>query len=588
MASSTQTLLSPAAAQPSSDEQSTSLGKASPKQRIDKKDIFALLGSLACLILAIFTILPYSSFPWHLGLKNQIIIIGVVLNIQNLCLQRVMQSSFILLEARLGKSVLQNYDAILRKTFISSHVHWAWRVGLCILTLLPTVLSVAYKQYLGGTSTASITNNAFPKALYGLAYPDLGSYASLSNSIYLSMNANSGFLNASRNDQEYSSGANFPLAYGYNTLVLSEDSAALLDLPLPTYITDIRRRLALNETWQVSADVDAIVATRNKSITNLRQDQIFLNQTMQYAYNQLASESLFQETMPGLGFGWMSVDTPELGDAHCLMGSFGNDSVAAPSPIALTEDASNKIYLSFMESAQMFSIRRQGCHGKWEITQSEVKLLKGHCFNQSAANSSVLHDWQTNPFAFDVLPVLVNTIGTFSTIRPTSPWKQISYVVAAANTWWARSAFLNYGTPDTRYIFRTYPETQYAPRSQSITSTKPTLDANWGLYLVLVIFPFITLMLFIPLSVFYSLPIGTGFGLISILAGIDRDTLALVRGAGLSGELDREINLEISSEAVPNSKPEVIDEASYRIRYALSEGLRKPIEAGIERGRTYE
>ncbi|KAL9608324.1 MAG: hypothetical protein Q9167_006845 [Letrouitia subvulpina] len=588
MEASTQGLLSPAAAQPSSDEDSTSFGKASLKPLVDKKDIFALLGSLACLILSIFTILPRFSIPWHLGLKNQIIIIGVVLSIQKFCLQRVMQSSFILLEARLGKSVLQNYDAILRNQFIGTHVHLAWRVGLCTLTLLPTVLSVAYKQYLGGTSTATIMNNAFPRPLYGLSYPDLGPYASLSNPIYISMNANSGFLNASRDDREYFSGINFPLAYGYNTLILSEDSAALLDLPLPTYITEIQKRLVLNETWRVSADVDAIVATRNKSITSLRQDQIFLNQTMQHAYNSFASGSLFQEKNKGLGFGWMSVDTPELGDAYCLMGSFGNDSVAAPSPIGLIYDASDNVYLSFMESAQMFSIRRQGCHGKWEITQFTIKLLEARCDNQSAVNSSVLHDWQANPFAFDALPVLVTTVGSFSTIRPNSPWKQISYVVAAANTWWARSAWLNYGNPDREYVFRTYPETRYAPRNQSITSTRPTLDARWGLYLVLVIFPFIISILFIPLPVLYSLPIGTGFGLISILAGINRDTLDLIKGAGLSGELNREINLEISSEAVPNNKPEIIDKASYRIRYALSKVLRRPIEAGIERGRKYE
>ncbi|KAI4212403.1 MAG: hypothetical protein LQ351_004835 [Letrouitia transgressa] len=591
MESSTQTLLSPAAApaaQPPSDEHSISLGKPSSKPRIDKKDISALLGSLACLILSMLTVLPYTSFPWHLGSKNQIVIVGVVLSIQNFCLQRVMQSSFILLEARLGKSVLQNYDAILRNQFIGSHVHPAWRVGLCTLTFLPTVLSVVYKQYLGGTSTAMITNDEFPRALYGLAYPDLGPYASLSNPIYLSINANAGFLNASRDDQEYPSGINFPVAYGYNTLVLSEDSAALLDLPLPTYITEIQERLVLNETWQVSADVDAIVATRNKSIISLRQDQIFLNQTMQHAYNAFASGSLFQgEKAPGLSFGWISTDTLELGDAYCLMGSFGNKSVAAPSPMGLIYDASDHIYRSFMESAQMFSIRRQGCHGKWEITQSAIKLLKAHCVNQSAVNSSILHDWQANPFAFDALPVLVNTISSFSTVRPNSPWKQISYVVAAANTWWARSAFLKYGTPDTEYILK-YPETQYAPRNQSITSTRPTLDAKWGLYLVLVIFPFITLILFIPLPVLYSLPIGTGFGLVSILAGINRDTLDLVQGAGLSGKLDREVNLEISSEAVPNNKPEMINKASYRIRYALSDVLRHPIEAGIERGQEYE
>jgi hypothetical protein len=208
MASSTPPLLSTAAAQPSSDELSTWLGKASPKRLIDIKDMFTLLCSLTRLIFAIFMILPYSSIPWRLGVTNQIVIIGVVLSIQNFCLQRVMQSSFILLEARLGRSVLQNYDATLRKQFIGSHVHWAWRVGLCLLTFLPTGLGVAYKQYLGGMSTVSIPNNAFPNDLYGLAYPDLGPYASLSNSIYLSMNANSGFLNASRNDQAYPSETN--------------------------------------------------------------------------------------------------------------------------------------------------------------------------------------------------------------------------------------------------------------------------------------------------------------------------------------------------------------------------------------------
>ena len=567
------------------------LGKASPKPRADNIDLFALLVSLVCFVLAILTVVPSLTFSWRLGFKKQIVVIGVILGIQNLCLQRVMPSSFVLLEARLGKSVIQNYDAILRNQYIGRHIHPAWRAGLFVLSILPIALSIAYKQYLGGTGSGPITDNEIRNAFYGLAYPDLGQYTSMSNSIYLSMNANSGFLNASRFDQEYPLHTEFPLVYGYNTLVLSEDSAALLDVPLATYISEIQGRLIQNETWQVSALVDAIVATRSKSIAGPRQDRDFLNQTMRYAYNGFASESLFQNET-GLGFGWISVGVPEVGDAYCMMGSFGNDSAPAPSPIGITRNISDEGFLSFMESAPMFTIKRQGCQAKWAISQSDVKLLEGHCLNESTTgqtpSSRVLHDGQTSPFAFDVLPVLVNSIGVYSTTRPTSKWKQVSYVVAAANTWWARSVYLNYGTLDKEYIFRTYPETRYSPRNQSILSTRPTLDATWGLYVVLAVFPFITLLLFIPSLLFYSLPIGTGFGLISILAGIDRRSLELIRGAGLSGKLERPINLDISGEALSINKRRANTEADYRISYILSDGLRHPIEKVIKPDRVYE
>lgn len=603
MASSTTAPLSPdsniepesispsVASQGSSDVRPTTLGKASSKSWVDYKDVFALLVSLICFVIAVLAVVPSLPLSWHLGFKNQIVLIGALFGVQNLCLQRVMPNSFVLLEAQLGKSVLQNYNAILRYQILGSHIHPAWRAGLSTLSILPVVLGIAYKQFLGGTSSAPITDNAYQNASYGLAYPDLGQYASLSDSIYLSMNANSGFLNASRYDQEYPFGTEYPLVYGYNTLVLSEDSAALLDMPLAAYIDEIRRRLTKNETWNVSASVDAIVATQNKSIASLRQDEDFLNQTMQYAYNGFASESLFQNET-GLGFGWVSVGVPEVGDAYCLMGSFGNQSVAAPSPIGLTRNISDEGFLSFMESAQMFSIRRQGCQGKWAITQSDVKLLEGYCLNGSAAgqtpSSRVLHDRQTSPFAFDVLPVLVNSIGVYSTTRPSSPWKQVSYVVAAANTWWARSVFLNYGTSDEESIFRKYPETAYPPRNQGIMSTRSTLDADRGLYVVLAIFPFFTLLLFLPLLWPYSLPIGTGFGLVSILAGIDRDSLDLIRGAGLSGELERPIRLDISSEEGPNDQRKADAEPNYRIRYFLSGELRRQTQRGIQRSRKYE
>jgi hypothetical protein len=582
---------SPVASQGSPDEQSTTLEEASSKPIVAFKAVLALLVSLVCFAVAVLVIVPSFGFSWHLGFQFQLVVIGALIGVQNLCLQTVLPNSLVLLEARLGKSAIQNYDAILRNQVLGSHTDWAWRAGLFAFSILPIAMGIAYKQFLGGTSSAAISNNAFPDALYGLAYPDLGQYASLSNSIFLSMNANSAFLNASRYDQEYPGDMEFPWVYGYNTLVLGQDSAALLDLPEAAYIGEIQGKLTKNETWQVSASVDAIVAIRNESIASLRHDTDFLNQTLHKAYNNFASQYLFQPNLD-LGLGWMSVGRPDVGDTYCLMGDVSKFSAPSLYPISFVDSTSDEGFLSFMESAQMFSIRRQACQAKWAITQSEVKLLEGQCFNESSAsqtpNSRLLHDGQTSPYALDVLPVLVNTLGPYSTTRPNSNWKQISYVVAAVNAWWARSAFLNFGTPDRDSIVMKYPETLYHPRNQTIMSTRSTLRAVWGLYVVVGALPLVTMLTFLPLLLFYSLPIGRGFGLVSILAGIDRDSLDLVKGAGLSGELERQIRLDISSERVANNKPEAKAEDNYRIRYVLSRELRRGTEGRIERGRTYE
>ena len=575
----------------SSDEQQTGLGKPSSRQWVDYKDVLAFVFSLVCLVIAVFVVVatPRYKFPWQLGFKNQIVVIGVLLGFQNLCFKRVALNSFVLLEARYGKSVLQNYDGILRTDFLTGDLHLAWRAAIVVLTFLPMALGVAYKQFVGGTSSAPIMSNDFGNAKYGIAYPDLGQYSSYSNTIFLSMSANAGFLNASLIDQDYPVGKGFPWIYSYNTLVLSNDSAALLDMPLASYVDEIRGRLTTNETWDVTGSVDAIVATQNTSITSLRKDQAFLNQTMQHAYNGFASADLFWSDK-GLGIGWISVGVPELGNSYCLMGTFGNQSVRAPSPTGLTRNTSDEGFLNFMESAQMFSIRRHGCHGSWRISQSNVKLLDGYCLNESAAgqnpSSEILHDGQTSPYAVDTLAVITSSIGVYSTTRPSSPWKQVSYAVAAANAWWARSAFLIYGSQNKENILGKYPETIYSSRNQTVISTKPTLNAGWRLYLVLAIFPSCTTLLFLSLLFFYKLPISTGFGLVSILAGIDPDSLHWARGAGLSGKLERQIGLEIRSEQVAN-RPDSKAEGSHRIRYILSGQVKQRIPKDIDRGQTY-
>lgn len=44
----------------------------------------------------------------------------------------------------------------------------------------------------------------------------------------------------------------------------------------------------------------------------------------------------------------------------------------------------------------------------------------------------------------------------------------------------------------------------------------------------------------------HSMSIGRGFGILAILAGIDRDNLAMLSGAALSGDVQRAIALDIA------------------------------------------
>jgi hypothetical protein len=46
--------------------------------------------------------------------------------------------------------------------------------------------------------------------------------------------------------------------------------------------------------------------------------------------------------------------------------------------------------------------------------------------------------------------------------------------------------------------------------------------------------------------IFYSAPVANGFGLISILSGIDRGSLDILAGTALSGELQEHVKLVIN------------------------------------------
>lgn len=61
-----------------------------------------------------------------------------------------------------------------------------------------------------------------------------------------------------------------PGTFGANTLVLSHTAVAILDLPNPQFVADVRRRLLPGESWRVRVDVHATVTRENATVDQYR------------------------------------------------------------------------------------------------------------------------------------------------------------------------------------------------------------------------------------------------------------------------------------------------------------------------------
>jgi hypothetical protein len=181
------------------------------------------------------------------------------------------------------------------------------------------------------------------------------------------------------------------------------------------------------------------------------------------------------------------------------------------------------------------------------------------------------------------MPVLVHSIGQYAPDRLDSPWLIPAFTTGIATTYWSRFAFMfPYKAPDMMSI----PEFYYPATGESILSIRSTLDANWLLYVVLCLQPVLTLLMF-PLTIlFHSTPIQKGFGLVAILAGVDRDSLDIVQGAALSGKLVEPVTMDIvvrktEEEDTQNQFGPGIE----YIQYILGRKSRKTTK--LEKGRNY-
>lgn len=549
------------------------VGKPRAKPLLNILDVFAVLASIASLIASICVITPDRSLSWRLGFEGQIIVIGFLLSIMNLCMMRVAPTLFLVLEARWGKSSLQNYESLLRNSITLSHTQLIWRITLFSLIVLPLGLSIAYKRFTGGNSTVGISAK-YP-GYYGVAPPPMGSYHVIDRfPLYLSINASVPFLDASSNDSIPLPLSSLPKAYGFNTLLIDNTSAALFDVPVPLYVSSIQQNITNQESWTLSASVNATVARYD--VTS--QDNYYNDTSWGQLFNEagfLSSYQLFQPENTNLG---MIIDQQPASSGnfspYCLLNYYSSPQ----GPSLKTFEVEDRHSDAFRKSLPMkFDIQRETCTGTWEITKTSFRLLEGSCPQMEASHRSLTN---TIPFYLDALPVMYNTLRDYSPQGPrnASHWRMPAIVTSVATIYWAHSTFKN------RYLSTDYinnPELYYPATNETIFSTNVSLNSRWPLYLVLCLQPILTVSMFFFALILYDTPIDKGFGLVAILSGIDKNSLDILKGAALSGELRRPVNLNV---AVLGNAKEGVPQG--RINYSI--GHRRQEQDRLKRGVKYQ
>lgn len=318
------------------------------------------------------------------------------------------------------------------------------------------------------------------------------------------------------------------------------------------------------EEWYINSTVDAYVAMQAAASDFRSNNTTWLND-IESSVDLWPSSGLsgaFLWERPGVSVGFM----PSRNNTRCFIGVYQH-SIVQEGFITFSDlrnPAYESEYAAFRPYAQKFIISRRRCSGRWKLNSTSIILLGGDCDLDTPTNSSVLHAPFMIPYPYDVLPELHYVFTGFAPSgngpKVDGVWLNATYAVTVATVWWARALYMAQNLEGTVNL-ADYGGLYSAVR-ETIISVRPTLEARPLLYMVLAIHPAITLVAFLTAAALYHVPLGRGFGVVSILSGLDHSSSQIIRGAGFSGQLTRQVGLQITAEArQPNDEAKV----SYRL-----------------------
>lgn len=339
----------------------------------------------------------------------------------------------------------------------------------------------------------------------------------------------------------------------------------MLDIPEPSYVSTVQKLLAGGESWNITAPVFATVATFNHSETEDRDE--FESYFISFCEDAKASSGAFSHMSMMNDFCVNLIDHASPGDQSLQY-------------IALSPDPGIEYEAScenLTQYAKPYDVNRQLCKGTWSITQVGIQLVDGSCDGTVLPPEKQLFITNNTPFlGVWYMSSLVEFLGSFATTRNESKWIGPYMATGIAAMLWSRITALNSAAnlDATPALQRKFSNLNYEdaglvyPVGDTVTYVRPTLRKSGLLYAIFVIQPLLIFLVLILTSLFRSTPVDEGFGLISILSGVDRGSLDVLAGAALSGKLARSVKLVVQ----PREDSEGNGTVEYRCQSEFSTG----------------
>jgi len=495
------------------------------RQLCDVSEIAALLACFGCSITGLICSF-HPATAAYLGQKYQLIIVGLMLSLMDLCTSKLTTIVFLQLETRWG-SLLQNYDSIIKRSVLGSLLNsrrasQRWTLLLASSLAFPLLLSVSYKTFVGGKITTVLRTSG---GVYGLTGP--GGLANFSAGSSLMINATIPFM--STNASQLPSP---PHPFGFNMLLLENNSVAMLDAPSSSYVDAIRENLHSGQSYTAAAEVKALAWHLDPEVEQNRHDESWWKQ---FYDKGSAKEPVYISLYKW--HKWLSTlwKDDQISDFFILLTPHEKDRKVRP-----TKER-------FQKEALKFASQHLICDGKWKITRSTVDLIEGNCTRrfdaELPAGCVALH-------LNDAVFLLGDFLGEMETGKLDEKAMVRLTAVVSALFWSRLAAYCGIDSPTNHLPSDDLAQFRYH-RADQAWKTVIVLKRSPLLALVLLAHPIIALVLLIVRISFCSAPVSGGFGLISVLAGYRSNEGDILRGAGLSGDATDRIELyfDISGES---------------------------------------
>lgn len=516
----------------SSKEQSSREGLGIPGhiRRFTKIDLGATAVVLLAFLAASTAVLNRPT-AIALGETNQLIVVGLMLSIMGYCTQRQIRRFLLCYEARIGRSTLQNFEAIVCTEYFSRAASLQPRLVLLFLFFLPLALSVSYKKFIGGFTTIGVPGT---DTTFGLTaapgYQLIGNGLSLLVQVYLPF-----WIKPS-----------LGRTYGFNLYIADNRTAAILDAPLPDDLLRLQASLSGHESMNITAKVNATVTESMDISPSERNDYDGYWYRKASLFNQsgLIPDNVTNETHQNI---WAGINMNQVTLNYDYTEIF----------LSLWNDTRGE---TFYSEAERFVSTRRTCVGVWNLTRSNVYLVDVTSL-QPADEIDVTkqriivngmnmlrplflqflgeYDWKTRERWDQPLP------GTFGTGAPPQfyPIFNTRPALVAAMLWARMTSENGPERPRVSGYERTYTTYAKAARDIAIAKQIVTLQRSPWLVFVLTVHPLLTALAVTAKATLYTTPVGDGFSLISLLAGITGEGLDVLRGAALTGKLTEKVRV---------------------------------------------